>query len=264
MNNITTNIPGYNVVNSAGGIMIQETKSRYVATQERKIPLYQRSRSRSLKVDTTEILAPVHLYNRVGSNFPQDAVLIPPPMNNDVYSKCINEYHIWLVARVVGSSGKTQPVPGFGGFISDTGNKPSRKSIIDYFVPIDQPFTEYSVITELLRRSEEATMAVGQGYVLSTFDRGGCMKALPLIWKAPDKYKKHVVTPGHKCRGSGYSEILIEAELVTSGCLNSLLSRRKLRLTVQWLFLTFLTLAIAIPWIILHNILLPSVSLRSI
>ena len=62
-------------------------------------------------------------------------------------------------------------------------------------------------------------MAVGQEYVLSTFDLGGCMKALSLIWKAPDKYKKHVVTPGqfhtsmnymggltgHKCRGSGYS-----------------------------------------------------------
>ena len=63
------------------------------------------------------------------------------------------------------------------------------------------------------------------------------MKALPLIWKFPDQYKKHVVTPGpfhtgmnyigmltgHKCRGSGYSEILIEADLVTSGCLENVL-----------------------------------------
>ena len=45
-------------------------------------------------------------------------------------------------------------------------------------------------------------------------------------------YKKHVViagsfhtrmnfigmVTGNKCRGSGYSEILIEAELVTTGC----------------------------------------------
>ena len=63
------------------------------------------------------------------------------------------------------------------------------------------------------------------------------MKALPFIWKFPDEYKKYVVTPGpfhtgmnyigmvtgHKCRGSGYSEILIEAELITSGCLGSVL-----------------------------------------
>ena len=75
-------------------------------------------------------------------------------------------------------------------------------------------------------------MEVGQGYVLNTFDLGGCMKALPLIWKFPEEYKKHVVTPGpfntgmvteHKCLGSGYSEILIEAQLVTSGCLGSVL-----------------------------------------
>ena len=63
------------------------------------------------------------------------------------------------------------------------------------------------------------------------------MKALPIIWKFPDEYKKHVVTPGpfhtgmnyigmvtgHKCRGSGFSEILMEAGLITSGCLVSVL-----------------------------------------
>lgn len=81
-------------------------------------------------------------------------------------------------------------------------------------------------------------MEVGQEYVLNTFDLGGCMKALPLIWKFPDEYEEHVVTPGpfhtgmnymgmvtaHKCKGSGYAEILIEAELVfTSGCLEGVL-----------------------------------------
>lgn len=57
------------------------------------------------------------------------------------------------------------------------------------------------------------------------------MKTLPLSWKFPDQYKKHVVivgpfhtrmnyigmVTGNKCRGSGYSEILIEAELVITG-----------------------------------------------
>ena len=63
------------------------------------------------------------------------------------------------------------------------------------------------------------------------------MKALPLIWKIKDEYKKHFLTPGpfhttmnyigmltaHKCNGSGYFKILIEAKLVTSGCLGSVL-----------------------------------------
>ena len=81
-------------------------------------------------------------------------------------------------------------------------------------------------------------MEVGQEYVLNTFDLGGCMKVLPFIWKFPDEYQKHIVTPGpfhttmnyinmltgHKCRGSGYAEILNEAELVTHGCLASALN----------------------------------------
>ena len=83
----------------------------------------------------------------------------------------------------------------------------------------------------------EATNEVGQEYVLSTFDLGGCMKALPLIWKYPSEYARHVVLIGpfhtamnyigmltnKKCRGSGYAEILIEAGLVTSGCLKNVL-----------------------------------------
>ncbi|KAG1672177.1 Peptidylprolyl isomerase domain and WD repeat-containing protein 1 [Nymphon striatum] len=95
--------------------------------------------------------------------------------------------------------------------------KPSRKSTIDYFNPINQPFTEYSVIRELLKRSEDATL------------------------EFPEEYKKHVITlrpfhtvmnyigmlTGHKCMGSGYSEILLEAGLVTSGCLKSVLKRKE-------------------------------------
>ncbi len=64
------------------------------------------------------------------------------------------------------------------------------------------------------------------------------MKALPLIWKFPSSFENHVVILGpfhtsmnyigmltnHKCRGSGYAEILLEAKLVTSGCLKSVLS----------------------------------------
>ena len=66
------------------------------------------------------------------------------------------------------------------------------------------------------------------------------MKALPLVWKYPEKFKEHVIIPGpfhtsmnyigmiknHKCRGSGYGEILLEAQLVTNGCLKSVLSRK--------------------------------------
>jgi len=143
------------------------------------------------------------------------------------------------LARLIGSSNEiTQTVPGFAGFVSCVSAKPLQKSTIDYFTPIHHPFTEYSTVEELLRVSENATVEVGQEYVLNTFDLGGCMKVLPLIWKDPGKYEKHIVTPGpfhiwmnyigmltgHKCKGSGYAEILVEAQLVTNGCLHSVLS----------------------------------------
>ena len=94
------------------------------------------------------------------------------------------------------------------------------------------------MVQDLLRRSEAATTEVGQKYTINTFDLGVCMKALPLIWKFPEQFKNHVVLPGqfhtgmnyigmitgHKCRGSGYPEILFEVKLATSGCMKNILS----------------------------------------
>ena len=153
--------------------------------------------ARCLTVDTPVTLAPIHIYSRIGTILTEKTVFTPPPSNTDVYAKSIQEYHIWSLSRVVGSSGERQVVPGFGGFISATGTKPSRNSTIDYFTPINQPFKDYSVIKELLIPSEEATAEVVQEYVLNTLDLGGCMKALPLIWKFPDHYKNMLSPLGH-------------------------------------------------------------------
>lgn len=237
LNKITTNVHGSNVVNSTGGIMIQEVKPGLVTKHERILPTHSRSKMRSLQVDTPPTLVPVHIHNKVGPKFPAGAVFIPPAENEQVYLSSLTHHRLWLLARVVGSSARKQLVPGFGGFVSATGIKPAQKSTIEFFTPIHAPFTEYAVIQEVLERSEQATKEVGQKYVLNTFDLGGCMKALPLIWKYPQKYKNHVITIGafhtamnylgmvtaHKCKGSGYAEIIVEAGLVTSGCLKSVL-----------------------------------------
>ena len=96
---------------------------------------------------------------------------------------------------------------------------------------------------ELLKHSEEATKAVRQEYVINTFDLGVCMKALPLVWKYPDQYSKRINFPGpfhtkmnfigmlnkKKARGSGYVEILIEAKLVTSETLISVLPEKHIQ-----------------------------------
>ena len=198
--------------------------------------LQKKKHNRSLKLEESHNLLPVHththiIYNRSGPNFAKDDSFIPPTENDEVFTQCITKYHIWLLARVVGSSGTKQLVPGFGGFVSATGTKFCRKSTIDYFNSIYQPFTEYSVVEELLKQSEEATREVGQEYVLNTFDMGGCMTALPYVWRFPRRYQKHVITPlttAHKCNGSKYYEILFEAQLVSNGCLYSVLKGKVL------------------------------------
>ena len=64
MNKITTNIHGSNVVNSTVGIIIQEIKPGFdVNVKNRTLPIYKQSTARSLKVDTPETLAPIHIYN---------------------------------------------------------------------------------------------------------------------------------------------------------------------------------------------------------
>ncbi|EDO46758.1 predicted protein [Nematostella vectensis] len=185
MNKITTNIHGSNVVNSTAGIMVQETNPELDSENRgRTLPLYKKDTSRSMHVDTPETLAPFHIYNRVGPKLPSGAVFTSPTRNAVVYQQPLREYEVWILAKIIGSKGTKQLVPAFGGLVSATGSKPARKSTVEYLNPIHQPFTEYAVIKELLQRSEDATKEVGQLYVFTTFDLGGCMKELPLIWRS--------------------------------------------------------------------------------
>ena len=79
------------------------------------------------------------------------------------------------------SSQGEQEVPALGGFIYATGAMPTKISTIDYYTPINHTITQYETVKELLRRSEEATLEIGQKYTINTFDLGVCMKALPLV-----------------------------------------------------------------------------------
>ena len=236
LNKTTTSVHGSNIVNSAGGIMVQEVRPGCETSKVRTLPIINKSQQRSLKVNTPETLPPLQ-FSRVGPKFPEGSSFTPSAENDTVYATKIHEYYVWLFRRYIGSNGK-QPVPGLGIFTSATGTPPPRKSTVDYFTPIHQPITDNSVVRELLKGSEEATVEVGQKWVINTFDLGVCLKALPIIWRWPEEFANHVVMigpfhtsmnyigmlTGHKMRGSGYAEILLEAQLVTSGSLKGVLS----------------------------------------
>ena len=182
LNKILTNVHGSNVVNSAGGIMVQETVPGYETENTRSLPTYERVKSKEagLKNATPPTLPPLHIYNRAGPSMHVNMSFKPSDVNEAHWEKAMQEYRVWWFCRKVGSSGK-QSVPALGGFISATGKTPERKSTIDYYTPINEPITEYNTVAELLKRSAEATAEVGQKYTINTFDLGVCMKALPLV-----------------------------------------------------------------------------------
>lgn len=194
LNKITTNVHGSNIVNSAGGIMLQEVMPGFESTKVRTLPTIDKSQQLSLIIDTPETLPPLN-FSRIGPNFPPGSSFTPPHENDTVYATKMQEYYVWLFSRYIGSSGK-QPLAGLGGFTSATGIHPPRKSTVDYFTPIHQPITDNAVVRELLRRSEQAMAEVGQNWVLNMFDLGVCMKALPIIWRWPDEFASHVVMIG--------------------------------------------------------------------
>ena len=88
-----------------------------------------------------------------------------------------------------------------------------------------------------LRLSEEASKEVGQQYIITTFDLGVCMKAYLLIWNHSQRYENHIVMIGtfhlacaymkmlgKKWMEVDFSEILLEAGLVTPGSLSGVIS----------------------------------------
>ena len=142
----------------------------------------------------------------------------------------------WVLIRHYKSSTR-QDVPAWGGFISQTGEPPDSKTIIDYFPMINAPITEYSTIQEIFRMNEIVAKSLKRKYTITTSDLGACMRAYPVIWNNPDKYKHQIImigtfhlicaylkTIGKKMEGTGFSDILIEAGLIGSSSLKGVMS----------------------------------------
>ena len=145
---------------------------------------------------------------------------------------------LWVLLRTKCSlNGSDQVVPGWSGFLSCTGTKPQNLTTIDYYPVINQPITDYKTVQQCLDHAEKATNEVGQKYVITTFDLGVCMKAYPIVWNNPEKYKNHIILigtfhltcaylkmVGKKIDGSGIADIFLEANLVGSGSLSGVLN----------------------------------------
>ena len=117
--------------------------------------------------------------------------------------------------------------------MSSTGDVPHRLTTVDYYPVIPFPITDNKAVKECLRFSEEASLEVGQKYVITSFDLGVCMKAYPLVWNYPKRYENHIIMIGtfhlacsyfkmigKKMECSGLSGVLLEAGLISPGSLS--------------------------------------------
>ena len=154
--------------------------------------------------------------------------------------KAADSYNtLWVFTRWH-STNRSQEVPSWSGFISATGDPPVTTTTIDYYPVINAPITDYKTIQQCLKYSEQATHEVGQKYVITTFDLGVCMKAYPLVWNNSALYDEHIIMIGSfhvvcaylkmigkKMNGTGLSDILTEAGLVTSGSVAGVLAGKQ-------------------------------------
>ena len=213
---LLTGIHGRPSVHTAAGIMLQEATGSHSTAEDSTQPSIPKTRKRSLHLDSPAPLPPFYITNKKGPSMDPHNIQ-QPQANETSFQEALKIYIAWILCRVASGNG-AQQVPAFGGFVSATGYPPIARTTIEYYPTIQQPITEYNVVRELLIRSKKASEEVGQQYTIITFDLGVVMKAMPIIWKNPEEYSKHVILIGpfhtvmnylnmigHKMAGSGYA-----------------------------------------------------------
>jgi hypothetical protein len=147
------------------------------------IPVVHKSGIKSLKLETQEVLPDYYLTHRNPSYEVEKTEMSGTEGLFEL--ECKNDL-VWVMARYLSSY--LEQV-GLAGFWSVLGDEPSRLTIIDYYSVINQPITDNKAVQEFLRYSEQGAREVGQKYVITTFDLGVCMKAYPIFWNQPKKFR---------------------------------------------------------------------------
>ena len=233
---LVNTLRGTDSIHTAHGIMMQEVlvdDSVNHGGSLPELPSIPRTKDRSLVAPIGQELLHRYVGQRKSPGY---------KVNQRVYPGCEgsieisnNRNALWVLLR--NDKSPLQDIAGWTGFVSVTGITPTRLTTIDYYPVINNPITEYRTVQECLRYAEEATREVGQIYTVPTFDLGVCMKAYPIIWNNPERYKNHSVMIGtfhlicaymrmigKKMAGSGLLDILLEAGLIGTGSIQGVVT----------------------------------------
>jgi hypothetical protein len=232
-------LTGSGSIHTSHGIMLQEVtpeSGENVGGTHPEVQSVSKTGERSLKLAESQSLPDCYLSQSQRKSPTYTVIHSTSHDGEEAFQNSNQRTLIWSMIRML-SSQSEQEVPSWGGFISLTGEKPAAMTTIDYYPVINHPITDYKAVQECLRYAEEGTKKVGQTYVITTFDLGVCMKAYPLVFSRPIKYKNHIIMigtfhiicayfkmVGHKMNGSGLSDVLMEAGLIASGSLNGVMN----------------------------------------
>ena len=182
-------------IHTCHGIMLQNIPCELTAdenetdSQAESLLSLLRTGARSLKSLTNDTLPPCYKNKRDSPKMMISHLTLVE--YEDALSKSMLKYLLWCICRLH-SSTVSQHVPGWAGFISESGQVPKRLTTINYYPIINHPKTDYSTVQEYLRVSKNASREVSQKYAVTTFDLDLCMKAYPIIWKNPEFYNDHI------------------------------------------------------------------------
>jgi len=129
----------------------------------------------------------------------------------------------------------------WSGWVSVT-NQPyevTQKSVIGYMAPILFPITDYATVQECLTTSIEACSKLQQKYALITMDLAAAKIALDIKWSEPETFCDVIINPGafhvmcsylgalgKMMSGSGFEDVVIEANFCVSGSITHVMSRK--------------------------------------
>ena len=221
---------GTGTTHSTYGIAIQEVASgtEFITTELDPVA---KDRKRTVKPDITE-LRPCFVKPKVEPNF--DIERTRPDID---FSETEHEHFIWFLSRKAGACFENQTVPSWAGWISQTAqNSDEVCSRVEYMAAINFSINENATVQHIIEHSQVASLQVGQQYCIVTFDLAVAKKAYSLVWQQPD-FKNVIVRMGvfhticsifgalgKKMKGSGLSEIVIEAGVCASGSLDKVMS----------------------------------------
>ena len=227
---LLNNLTGKDSIHTAHGIMLQEL--HHPSAEEKNATILKpKVRTKKKVFHGREAVPLPECYVTVRGNPIVPVVQLEQSSFLQAMEETLKFNILWIFLRSL-STDHMQPIPSWSGFLSSISTVPQNLTTIDYYPVINQPITEYKTVQECLRVAEEATKELGQNYIITTFDMGVCMKAFPLIWQNPERYKKHIVligtfhlecafmkVLGKKMKGSGLEDVLLESGLISGGSL---------------------------------------------